>query len=78
MENLTQVGALVLIILALCEASKMAGLKARYVPLLATVLGILGGVFFGGANWLAVVAGIITGLTTTGGYRLVKTSLLGK
>lgn len=74
----TVIGSLVVVIIALCESLKRAGLKARFVPLLSVVLGIGGAFWFDGVNMLATLTGVILGLATTGGYRVVKTSVLNK
>ena len=73
-----EIGYLVIIVVALCEGAKYAGLKARFIPLLSAVLGLIGALYWGGATFLAAGAGVIVGLATTGGYRLIKTSLLNK
>ena len=73
-----EIGYLVIIVVALCEGTKYAGLKARFIPLLAAVLGLLGALLWGGATFLSAGADVIVGLATTGGYRLVKTSLFNK
>lgn len=77
MENI-EFGSIVVIIVAVCEALKQAGLQSRYVPILSVVLGIGGAFAFDGVNFLSTASGILLGLATTGGYRLVKTSLLNK
>lgn len=74
----TVVGALVILIVAICESLKYAGLDSRYIPIISVVLGIIGALLFDGASFLTAVAGIIIGLATTGGYAVVKTSILNK
>jgi hypothetical protein len=71
MSNL-QLGSLVVVIVGLCEALKQAGLKGKYVPVLAVVLGLIGSVYFSGTDFLSTAAGVVVGLATTGGYTLVK------
>jgi len=74
-----EVGSLVVIIVALCEGLKFAGIKSRFIPLIAAILGIVGAfVFAGRVGFLVAGAGVLIGLATTGGYRLVKTSILNK
>ena len=73
-----EIGYLVVIVIGLCEGLKYAGLQARLLPLVAAILGLVGALVFGGASFLSAGAGVVTGLATTGGYRLVKTSLLNK
>lgn len=76
--ELTQTSLIVLLVIGICEAIKIAGLNSRFIPLLSVVLGLAGVYFFDGINFLSTAAGVIMGLATTGGYRLVKTSLLNK
>lgn len=73
-----ELGYLVVIIVALCEAAKYAGLQSRWIPLLSVLLGLAGAFFWGGASFLSLGAGVVVGLATTGGYRLVKTTGLNK
>lgn len=68
----TQLAGLVFIIVVLCEGIKRAGLKSKYIPLLAALLGMGGGVYLGGANWISSTSGILVGLATTGGYTMFK------
>lgn len=69
----TQITGLVLVIVALCEAIKRARIiQSKYIPLLAIFLGIAGSVYLSGFNWITTSAGLILGLSTTGGYHLVK------
>lgn len=74
----TTVGALVVVIIAICEAVKIAGTPSRFIPLISVVLGIAGAWVFDNVNFLSTLAGVVLGLATTGGYRLVKTSILNK
>ena len=77
MSNI-EIGSLVVIVVALCEAAKYAGLQSRFIPLLSVVLGLAGALFWSGATFLTAGAGIVVGLATTGGYRLIKTTVLNK
>ncbi len=78
MDIKTQIGAIVIIILAVCESLKRAGVPSRFIPLTAVVVGILAALPFDGVNFLSVASGVILGLSTTGLYRVVKTSILNK
>ncbi len=78
METTFQIGALVTVIIGLCEALKYAIGDSRWIPLLAVLLGIAGSFFFDGVNFLSTSAGVIIGLSTTGGYQVIKTSILNK
>ena len=74
----TTVGLIVIVIVGICEAVKYAGLKSRWIPLLSVLLGIVAVTIFDGASFLSSLAGVVLGLATTGGYRLVKTTALNK
>ncbi len=78
MDTVTSISAIVIIILAVCEGLKRAGVPSRYIPLVSAIAGILVALPFGGVNFLSVASGVILGLATTGGYRTVKTSILNK
>ncbi len=78
MDIAAQIGAIVIIILAVSEGLKRAGVPSRYIPLISTITGLLAALPFGGVNFLSVASGVILGLATTGGYRVVKTSILNK
>ena len=73
------VGAIVVLIIAICQAIKIAGLPSRWIPLLAVALGIAGAFFFGnGSGLLTIGSGVIVGLTSAGFFDLVKQTVLGK
>lgn len=78
MDITTEIGAIVIIILAVCEGLKRAGVPSRYIPLIAAVTGLSAALPFGGINFLAMASGTLLGLATTGLYRTVKTSILNK
>lgn len=78
MDIAGQIGAIVIIILGVCEGLKRAGTPSRYIPLIAAAVGIIAALPFGGVNFLSVASGVILGLATTGLYRTVKTSILNK
>lgn len=78
MDMALQIGALVTIIVALCEAIKYAIGDSRWIPLFSVILGLVGAYFLSGFSFLSTAAGVILGLSTTGGYTLVKTSILNK
>ncbi len=78
MDN-AQVGLIVILVVALCEGIKQAGfLDSRFIPLLSVILSIAGAYFFGGVSFLSTAAGVILGAAVTGGYRVVKTSILNQ
>lgn len=70
--ELLDIGAVVGAILVICEAIKRAGVRAKFIPLIAILLGIVGAFLFGGLDWANILVGIILGLGTTLGYREVK------
>ncbi len=78
MDQTVQIGAIVAIIAALCEALKYAIGDSRWIPLISVVLGIIGAFFLGGVNFVSTAAGVVLGLSTTGLYGVVKTSILNK
>lgn len=78
MDTTTQIAAIVAITMAICEGVKRAGVPSRWIPILSVVLGIAGALIFEGSSFLSVASGVILGLSTTGLYRVVKTSVLNK
>ncbi len=76
--NDLQVGLIVILIVAICEAVKQAGVPSRFIPLLSVVLAVAGTFAFAQVSFLSTAAGVIIGLATTGGYGLVKTTILNK
>ncbi len=78
MDTTLQITALVTVIVGLCEAIKFAIGDSRWIPLFAVVLGIVSAFYFDGVGFLSTAAGVILGLSTTGGYTVVKTSILNK
>ena len=70
--------ALVIVILALCQAAKMAGLKSRWIPLLAVALGLVWGWYSGGVDWTSLITGITTGLASVGLWEISAKSIAGK
>ncbi len=78
MDSTTVIGFIVVIVVAICEALKIAGIPSRFIPIFSVILSIAGAYFFGEVSFLATLAGVIIGLATTGGYRLIKTSILNK
>lgn len=74
----TQIGFIVVVVVGITEAIKYAGLSSRWSPLIAVVLGLGMAFFYEGFNFLATAAGVILGLATTGGYAVVKSSILNK
>lgn len=78
MEATLQIGALVTIIAAICEALKYAIGSSRWIPLFSVVIGLIGAYFIGGVSFLSTASGVVLGLSTTGLYGVVKTSILNK
>lgn len=74
-----EIVALITVIVVVCEAIKRAGLKSRFIPAVAVVLGLVGSYFLsGGVDFITTTSGVLIGLSTTGGYRLIKTTILDK
>ncbi len=78
MDVTLQIGSLVTIIVAFCEALKYAIGDSRWIPLVSVILGVVGAYFLGGFSFLSTASGVIIGLSTTGLYATVKTSVLNK
>lgn len=75
----TQFGSLLVVIIAVCQAAKYAGLNSRWIPLLSLVLGLSGAVYVGGAvNWLSILAGLVTSFTASGMFSAFKKTVLNK
>jgi hypothetical protein len=68
-------GLLVVIILAVCQASKLAGLNGRWIPLAAIVLGVVAGFVW---QDLTLVESVITGLGAVGLWEVSTKTLLNK
>ena len=76
--ELGQASALVVVVLAVTEAIKRAGVSTRYVPLVAIVLGIVGSLYLDGISWLSTASGVVTGLTSSGLFSGFKKVVLNK
>jgi hypothetical protein len=74
----TTASLIVILVIAICEGIKYAGLQSRWIPLIATALGLVGAYIFDGISFLSTAAGVVLGLAATGGYRLVKTTVFNK
>lgn len=77
-ELAVTIGALVTIIVGVCEGLKAAGVPSRFVPIISVLAGLGLAIFVFGGGWIPAAAGIVIGLATTGGYRVVKTSVLNQ
>lgn len=64
--TVTTISGLVLVIIAVCQAIKYAGLSTRFIPVLAILLGVAGSFYFSGADWFEAASGVIAGLTASG------------
>lgn len=75
----TEIAALVVIIIGICEAIKYAGMNTRWIPLIAVLLGIVGTLIIGTTGWLTILAGVMSGLAASGLYAGVfKTTILNQ
>lgn len=66
---------LVPIVIALVQVARKMGLPTRYAPLLAIVFGAAGTVGLGVIDFPTVLQGIVVGLTASGLYSGVNTTL---
>lgn len=73
--DLTLVGKIVGSVFVLAQAIKMAGIKGKFIPLIAIALGIGASFLFGGVAWSSLALGVVLGLGTTLGFREVKESI---
>jgi hypothetical protein len=76
--TLTNISGLVLIIVALCQGIKYAGVPTKWIPIISILLGILGSIVLGGTSWVEMSAGIISGLTASGLYSGYKKTIISK
>lgn len=76
--NEVQIGLLVVVIIGLCQAIKYAGVNTRWIPLIAIILGLAGSIFLGGANWLTILAGLVSAFTASGIFSGFKKTVLNK
>lgn len=74
MEN-SEIGLIVGLVIAICQAIKRAGVSTRYIPAIAIVLGVVGAYLFSGVNFLATVSGIILALVSSGLYSGFKATV---
>lgn len=65
------------IILGVTEVFKMAGIDAKYAPVIAVALGVVIAYFTGGREWSGALTGIVWGLSASGLYSGTK-SVIGK
>ena len=78
MNESQMIAALVVVIIGICQAVKYAGIKTRWIPLLAIILGIAGSLYIGGVNWISVLAGIVTAFIASGAFSAFKRTILNK
>ena len=65
----------VAVITGLTQVVKKAGVRTKYIPLVAVLFGIIYGLAIIGLETEAVVNGIIAGLTSVGLFSTVKHSV---
>ena len=65
----------VAVITGLTQVVKKAGVRTKYIPLVAVLFGIIYGLAIIGLETEAVVNGIIAGLTSVGMFRLVQKTI---
>lgn len=69
-----EIGAIVAIIIALSQLFKNSGVKAKFIPLINVVLGLLAGFFFIDAGTIqeSVMYGLMIGLGASGLFDMSK------
>lgn len=72
------IGAIVLFVMAVTYAFKVAGLNSRWLPLVSVFLAVVVALLVGGQNWFTVVGGVLLGFTTSGFYDFTKITIFGK
>jgi len=70
-----QFAILIPVIVGLVSVAKKAGLATRYAPMVALVLGAVGGYFYIEASTMGVLVGITLGLASSGAYSGVKSTV---
>jgi len=65
----------VAIITGLTQVVKKAGVRTKYIPLVAVFFGVIYGLAVMGLETEAVINGIIAGLTSVGMFRLVQKTI---
>ncbi len=70
----------IMVIIALVQVAKRLGMQARFAPLLSLILGIMASFgihYHAESTWyIALVTGIILGLSAIGTYSSIKNTLL--
>jgi hypothetical protein len=74
----TLMASMIVLITALCQAIKMTKIDSRWIPLIAVSLGIAGSMSMGGAGWMELAAGVVTGLSSSGLYSVYKRTIINK
>ncbi len=69
-----QFAILIPVIVGLVSVVKKAGLSTRYAPLLALVLGAVGGYFYIASDTMGVLVGVTMGLAASGAYSSARTT----
>lgn len=74
MEISTTFLVLIPVILGVVQAFKMVGLDTKFAPLVSIGLGVLGAFVLDGFTGMAVLGGIVAGLSSCGLYSGAKTT----
>ena len=75
MEISTEYIVLIPLIVGVVQVIKTTGLSARYLPIASLVLGIIGAVFLGAFDTTSIVQGLIAGLSASGLWSSVKSTI---
>lgn len=70
-----QYAVLIPVIVGIVTVAKKTGLSTRYAPLLALVVGAVGGYFYIFQGTIGILVGITMGLAASGAYSGFKTSV---
>lgn len=76
MELTPEIALLVPLVVGIIEAFKQIGLGARFAPVAALALGVLGAVLLGGGfDTTSLFQGVLAGLSASGLYSGVRTTM---
>lgn len=69
-----EITVIIAVIIGLGQILKQVGVPNKFLPVISLVLGIIGGVFFGGAETMEgnIMTGLMIGLSASGLYDQTK------
>lgn len=74
----TILGAVLMVIIGICQTMKVFGVPSRWIPLVALFLGVALSFLAGGASWAQLFSGVILGLSSAGLFSGFKATVLDK